>query len=71
MKLKSIRGSPLVEEGLLLGLSIITLTVVLSIIVGLLSGVKDTFDLSVFRGQEFMNQLQQAIQRILQYFRIG
>ncbi|MCQ5362184.1 MAG: hypothetical protein NO515_00365 [Candidatus Methanomethylicia archaeon] len=71
MKRKSIRGSPLVEEGLLLGLSIITLTVVLSIIVGLLSGVKDTFDLSVFRGQEFMNQLQQAIQRILQYFRIG
>lgn len=59
------------EEGLLLGLSIITLTVVLSIIVGLLSGVKDTFDLSVFRGEEFMNQLQQAIQRILQYFRIG
>ncbi|MBC7112742.1 MAG: hypothetical protein H5T34_01750 [Candidatus Methanomethyliales bacterium] len=71
MKRKSIRGSPLVEEGLLLGLSIITLTVVLSIIVGLLSGVKDTFDLSVFRGEEFMNQLQQAIQRILQYFRIG
>lgn len=71
MKRKSVLGSPLVEEGLLLGLSIITLTVVLSIIVGLLSGVKDTFDLSVFRGEEFMNQLQQSIQRILQYFRIG
>ncbi|MCX8182581.1 MAG: hypothetical protein N3D12_05630 [Candidatus Methanomethyliaceae archaeon] len=71
MKRKSIRGSPLVEEGLLLGLSIITLTVVLSIIVGLLSGVKDTFDLSIFRGEEFMSQLQQSIQRILQYFRIG
>ncbi len=71
MKRKSVRGSPLVEEGLLLGLSIITLTVVLSIIVGLLSGVKDTFDLSIFRGEEFMNQLQQAIQKILQYFRIG
>ncbi len=71
MKRKCIRGSPLVEEGLLLGLSIITLTVVLSIIVGLLSGVKDTFDLSIFRGEEFMNQLQQSMQRILQYFRIG
>lgn len=71
MKRKSLRGSPLVEEGLLLGLSIITLTVVLSIIVGLLSGVKDTFDLSIFRGEEFMSQLQQSIQKILQYFRIG
>ncbi|MDH5811467.1 MAG: hypothetical protein QXO54_02295 [Candidatus Methanomethylicaceae archaeon] len=71
MRRKSTRGSPLVEEGLLLGLSIITLTVVLSIIVGLLSGVKDTFDLSIFRGEEFMSQLQQSIQKILQYFRIG
>ncbi|MGQ9759844.1 MAG: hypothetical protein ACUVQ5_04675 [Candidatus Methanomethylicaceae archaeon] len=71
MNRKRIRGSPLVEEGLLLGLSIITLTVVLSIIVGLLSGVKDTFDLSIFRGEAFMNQLQESIQRILKYFRIG
>jgi len=71
MKRKRSRGSPLVEEGLLLGLSIVTLTVVLSIIVGLLSGVQKTFDLSIFNGDTFLNQLQQSIDKILQYFRIG
>jgi hypothetical protein len=71
MKQKRSRGSPLVEEGLLLGLSIITLTVVLSIIIGLLSGVQKTFDLSIFNGDTFLSQLQQSIDKILQYFRIG
>ncbi|MBM5805079.1 MAG: hypothetical protein FJZ49_03285 [Candidatus Verstraetearchaeota archaeon] len=71
MKPKRSRGSPLVEEGLLLGLSIVTLTVVLSIIIGLLSGVQKTFDLSIFNGDTFLSQLQQSIDKILQYFRIG
>jgi len=71
MKRKRSRGSPLVEEGLLLGLSIVTLTVVLSIIIGLLSGVQKTFDLSIFNGDTFLSQLQQSIDKILQYFRIG
>ena len=65
------RGSPLVEEGLLLGLSIVTLTVVLSIIVGLLSGVQKTFDLSIFNGQGFIDQLGQSIDKVLAFFRIG
>jgi hypothetical protein len=71
MKRKGSRGSPLVEEGLLLGLSIITLTVVLSIIVGLLSGVQKTFDLSIFNNNTLTQNLQQTINNILQYFRIG
>jgi ABC-type transporter Mla maintaining outer membrane lipid asymmetry permease subunit MlaE len=65
------RGSPLVEEGLLLGLSIVTLTVVLSIVVGLLSGVQNTFDLSVFNGQGFIDQLKLSVDKILSFFRIG
>lgn len=71
MKRKRMRGSPLVEEGLLLGLSIVTLTVVLSVIVGLLSGVQKTFDLSIFNGDTITQSLQQTINNILQYFRIG
>lgn len=65
------RGSPLVEEGLLLGLSIVTLTVVLSIVVGLLSGVQNTFDLSIFNGDAFLDQIQQSLNKVLEYFRIG
>ncbi len=65
------RGSPLVEEGLLLGLSIVTLTVILSIVVGLLSGVQNTFDLSIFNGDAFLSQIQQSLNKVLEYFRIG
>jgi len=68
---KWIRGSPLVEEGLLLGLSVVTLTVVLSVIVGMLSGVQKTFDLSIFNGNTLTTQLQQSIDKILQYFKVG
>ncbi|MDI9644385.1 MAG: hypothetical protein QFX35_04095 [Candidatus Verstraetearchaeota archaeon] len=65
------RGSPLVEEGLLLGLSIVTLTVVMSIVVGLLSGVQGTFDLSIFNGNEFIENLKKSIEQVLSFFRIG
>ncbi|MBC7126969.1 MAG: hypothetical protein ABC585_04095 [Candidatus Methanosuratincola petrocarbonis] len=65
------RGSPLVEEGLLLGLSIVTLTVVMSIVVGLLSGVQNTFNLSVFNGNEFIDNLRNSLDQVLSFFRIG
>ncbi|MDH7555665.1 MAG: hypothetical protein ACQXXL_00590 [Candidatus Methanosuratincola sp.] len=65
------RGSPLVEEGLLLGLSIVTLTVVMSIVVGLLSGVQNTFNLSVFNGNEFIENLRNSLNQVLSFFRIG
>ncbi len=65
------RGSPLVEEGLLLGLSIVTLTVVMSIVVGLLSGVQNTFNLSVFNGNEFLENLRNSLNQVLSFFRIG
>ncbi len=71
MASKSRKGSPLVEEGLLLGLSIVTLTVVLTIIVGLLTGVQNTFNLSIFNADGFTGQLQTSIDQILQFFRIG
>ena len=61
----------MVEEGLLLGLSIVTLTVVLTIIVGLLTGVQNTFNLSIFNADGFTDQLQESINRVLQFFRIG
>ncbi len=64
------RGSPLVEEGLLLGISIVSLTVVLSIVVGLLSGVQNTFDLSFFNGQDFLDQLKQSLDQVLEFLRI-
>lgn len=65
------RGSPLVEEGLLLGLSIVTLTVVMSIVVGLLSGVQSTFNLSIFNGNEFIEGLRNSLNQVLSFFRIG
>jgi hypothetical protein len=68
---KWVRGSPLVEEGLLLGLSVVTLTIVLSIIIGLLSGVQKTFDLNIFSNNTLTNQLQQSVDKILQYFQVG
>jgi len=71
MASKSRKGSPLVEEGLLLGLSIVTLTVVLTIIVGLLTGVQNTFNLSIFNADGFTGQLQTSIDQILQFFSIG
>lgn len=61
----------MVEEGLLLGLSIVTLTVVLTIIVGMLTGVQNTFNLSIFNADGFTGQLQDSINKILQFFRIG
>jgi len=61
----------LVEEGLLLGLSIVTLTVVMSIIVGLLSGVQNTFNLSLFNGNEFIENLRNSLNQVLSFFRIG
>jgi hypothetical protein len=68
---RRIRGSPLVEEGLLLGLSIVTLTIVLSIIVGLLSGVQNAFNLSIFNGDTITQSLNSTLSKILQYFRVG
>ncbi|RWX73985.1 MAG: hypothetical protein ACO0C9_06320 [Candidatus Methanosuratincola verstraetei] len=61
----------MVEEGLLLGLSIVTLTVVMSIIVGLLSGVQNTFNLSLFNGNEFIENLRNSLNQVLSFFRIG
>lgn len=61
----------MVEEGLLLGLSIVTLTVVMSIIVGLLSGVQNTFNLSIFNGNEFIENLRNSLNQVLSFFRIG
>jgi len=60
-----------VEEGLLLGLSIITLTIVLSVIIGLISGVQKTLDLSIFNGTAITQGLQNTLNQILQYFRVG
>lgn len=64
------RGSPLVEEGLLLGIAIVTLTVVLSLVVGLLGGVQNTFDLSIFNGEGFLDEMRQSLDKILSFFRI-
>uniref|UniRef100_A0A7J3UYT6 Uncharacterized protein n=1 Tax=Candidatus Methanosuratincola petrocarbonis (ex Vanwonterghem et al. 2016) TaxID=1867261 RepID=A0A7J3UYT6_9CREN len=61
----------MVEEGLLLGLSIVTLTVVMSIVVGLLSGVQNTFNLSIFNGNEFIENLRNSLNQVLSFFRIG
>ncbi len=61
----------MVEEGLLLGLSIVTLTVVMSIVVGLLSGVQNTFNLSFFNGNEFIENLRNSLNQVLSFFRIG
>ncbi|MDI9608876.1 MAG: hypothetical protein QFX34_01180 [Candidatus Verstraetearchaeota archaeon] len=43
----------------------------MSIVVGLLSGVQDTFNLSVFNGNEFIENLRNSLNQVLSFFRIG
>jgi Flp pilus assembly pilin Flp len=42
--LKNKRGSPLVEEGLLLGIAAVAFTIILSIVAGILMGVQSYFN---------------------------
>lgn len=53
-----------------MGIAIVTLTVVLSLVVGLLSGVQNTFDLSIFNGEGFLEDMRQSLDKILSFFRI-
>ncbi|MDT7864469.1 MAG: hypothetical protein RQ922_04765 [Thermoproteota archaeon] len=42
--LKNKRGSPLVEEGLLLGIAAVAFTIILSIVAGILMGIQSYFN---------------------------
>ncbi|RLF20361.1 MAG: hypothetical protein DRN15_06995 [Thermoprotei archaeon] len=56
--LKDKRASPLIEEGMLIGLSVITLTILLSIITGILGGLKSAY---VGAESSFNNIIEQII----------
>lgn len=69
--IKNKLGSPLVEEGLLLGLAVITLSVIMSMIAGLLSGVEKSFNISFSGFNEMVRQLQASWEKVLEFFGLG
>ena len=64
-------GSPLVEEGLLLGLAVITLSVIMSMIAGLLSGVEKTFNMGLSGFNTMIQQVQDSWEKVLKFFGFG
>lgn len=64
-------GSPLVEEGLLLGLAVITLSVIMSMIAGLLAGVEKAFNTSFASFNAMAQQVQDAWEKVLKFFGFG
>jgi len=65
--LKDKKASPLLEEGMLIGLAIMTLTVVFSIIVGILGGVQDIVKNLGFATEDFMNALNELWTKIMAF----
>ena len=69
--LRDKRGSPLVEEALLLGIAAITLSIVLSMIAGFLSSVQGVFDVNLANFDTIKEQLKQAWETLIKFFRLG
>ncbi|GEM_PF-348301 len=65
------KASPLLEEGLLIGLAIMTLTVVFSMVVGILSGVQDIVRNLGFVTEDFMNALNDLWNKIMSFLGLG
>lgn len=73
--LKNRRGSPLVEEGMLLGLAAVTFTVILSVVAGLLEGLnKPAENIASLLSQglgSFAQQLGEILDQIAKAIGIG
>lgn len=61
------RASPLLEEGMLIGLAVMTLTIVFSMVAGVLSGVQKIIESFGFGAEDFMKMLNDLWNDILAF----
>ncbi|MEM0084950.1 MAG: hypothetical protein QW743_06115 [Candidatus Methanomethylicia archaeon] len=65
------KGSPLLEEGLLIALAVITMSIVFSMILGILDGVQKMIQNLGFNTQNFANSLNDIWNRIISFLGLG
>ncbi|RLF16220.1 MAG: hypothetical protein DRJ66_03370 [Thermoprotei archaeon] len=65
--IKDVRASPLIEEGMLIGLSLITLTMLLSMVTGIFGGLKGLFGQAQGGATSLFNEIAQQLDKIWQY----
>lgn len=65
--LKNRRGSPLLEEGMLIALAVMTLAVVFSIVLGILGGIQKAVEDAGFTTDNFMSSLNDLWSKILAF----
>jgi len=61
---KSVRGSLLLEEGMLIGISVVLLSIILSMVVGLLGGVNATLTNAGKATGDFLSTVVQKFEEI-------
>lgn len=64
------RASPLLEEGMLIGLAVMTLTIIFSMVAGVLNGVQEVIKNVGFGTDDFMNALNDLWNNILAFLGI-
>lgn len=67
---RSRRASPLLEEGMLIGLAVMTLTIIFSMVAGVLNGVQEVIQNVGFGTEDFMNALNDLWSNILAFLGI-
>ena len=72
--IKNKRGSPLVEEGLLLGIAAVAFSIILSLVAGIMVGIKGYYT-SLFNSfgssiNDFWNQLNKVLEEIAKWLGI-
>ncbi len=65
--IRETRASPLVEEGMLIGLSIIMLTMLLSIVSGIFGGVREAFAGANNSMNSIFQQIASELNKIWEY----
>lgn len=65
------KGSPLLEEGLLIALAVITMSIVFSMILGILDGVQKMIQNLGFNTQNFVNSLNDMWNKIISFLGLG
>ena len=61
---RSVRGSLLLEEGMLIGISVVLLSIILSMVVGLLGGVNTTLSSAGKATGDFLSTIAQKFEEI-------
>jgi len=64
-------GSPLLEEGLLIALAVITMSIVFSMVLGILDGVQKMIQNLGFNTQNFVNSLNDIWNKIISFLGLG